>query len=262
VAHEGMISRAVANSWMSGLIVVGAFALAACKSPQEKADEAVVQGERALSQGDLDAAENAFQRALDSQPDNPRARAGKAGVLLGRGDVIGALELGTQCTDSACIAITEKARDTGLAELAKASPSAETAQQEIRIHQLLDARCGLVPIIDGLAGLRATDPVSAKFKAEALASAVRELQVKVEDNDGDALLSGYTLAKMAGEVAAEEESCEDAEGVRIEMMRQGIDMRRGAGVVIGPGQEDKQERVFWGAFHKARLENALVETSK
>ncbi|MBL4687080.1 MAG: hypothetical protein JKY37_20965 [Nannocystaceae bacterium] len=245
----------VSESKVCRVFAAGIVALCvACKSPRENATEAMIAGEQALNQGDLDAAEAAFDRALDNVPQEPKALAGKAAVLLRRGDAIAALKFSTTCTHSACAATTDQAREKGLAALAKASPSVDRARKEIAIHTLVDARCGLAEVIDQLPQLRATEPAVARFTAEALALAVNKLQVRVDDQDGTSIVSGYVLARSTGTAAARQPTCEDA-ALALGSMTAQIGNLQNAAVpgLAGPRQRQQQARIFWGAFYTARL---------
>ena len=223
----------------------------ACKSPEEKALEALDAGQAALKRGDLDEAEKLFQQALEHDPGQPRAITGKATLLLERGDPVAALEVSSTCDQPTCLELNKQAYDAALTSLAAATPSAETARKEIRVRQLGDPKCGLVPMIDALPELRETDPARAEFATEALTSAIERLQVPVDETDAREIAAGYKMAKSAGGAAADG-PCEEAEDLLFEAMSTVAGLRAHHGF-SDSGLDDRPAQIFWGSFHKQRL---------
>ncbi len=185
------------------------LALAACKSPEQKAQEAVTEGRSALQQGKLVEAAQAFERAKALVPNLAEAVVGDAEVLLERQDAARALEVLQACAPSpACQALSRQIED-GWLEAGKTSPLTASAAKHfvLALRRREGDRCGLFA---ALAHANQLEPEQAADRALLRETVRAELGIEVEVNDAEPNASLLRAAAASGKLAGGEEDCDAA----------------------------------------------------
>ncbi len=238
-----------------GLCALGLI-FGGCKSAEEKAQEHVEAGKRALSSGDLDKADAEFRAAENTASTRTAALDGRAKVALERKDAKGAFNLaarcGEPCTETASAAA--KVLKRGL----EGKPLGD-ADYYVEIVEAAEGNCGLFGAID-----RAKkEPIAKRAPLlRALKRAIERQRVSVQNTES-ATLAGFKVAKAAGEEAASaSETCDDARHAELEM-HGNYRSARGLSVDNAPpssvkdlNESEQRGKIFWYYLLKARLEGS------
>jgi hypothetical protein len=188
------------------LLALGAWA---CKSPEQKAREAVDEGRAALQQGKLVEAGQAFERAKSLAPSLTDAVLGEAEVLIKQQNAAHALDVLESCEAApACRALSQQVVDDWL-EAGKRSPlTTSTAKQFVlALRRQEGEKCGLFA---ALAHANHLKPEQAADRALLRETVRSELGVEAQVSDADPNAPLLQAAAASGKLAGGEEGCDAA----------------------------------------------------
>jgi len=192
-----------------GLGSLGLLAVVACKSVEQKAAEAVAEGNAALQQGKLLEAGQAFERAQGLKPYLPEVALGKAEIAVRQQEGERALQLLDTCSGlPACQARSQQIVEAWL-EAGKRSPLTTQAAKQLVLalrHQE-GPRCGLFAALAYAAQLKAEQAADRALLREMVRA---ELGAPVEVSDADPSAPLLRAAAAAGKLAGSEEGCDAA----------------------------------------------------
>ena len=185
------------------------LALAACKSPEQKAQAEVDEGRALLQQGKLVEAGQAFDRAKALKPSLAEAVLGEAEVLLKQQNAAHALDVLDSCAAApACQALTRKIVD-GWLEEGKSSPLTAPAAKNfvLALRRQEGDKCGLFA---ALAHANQLKPEQAADRALLRETVRAELGIEAEVSDAEPNAPLLRAAAASGKLAGSEEGCDAA----------------------------------------------------